>query len=422
MNTVPGVRIEKANSFPPNPAGDYVLYWLIANRRASWNYSLDRSVELAKGFNKPLLVLEALRLDYPWASERFHRFILDGMADNARDFKGGPVHYYPYMETRPGEGKGLLKALSRKACVVVTDDYPAFFLPRMIAAAAEKVDVTMEKVDSNGILPMRESSDVFPTAFSFRRFMQKRLPFWLFERPKARPVSSTGLPGLTRVPSEILNRWPPVDPDMLSHKDTGKIKAFQVDHTVQAVKGRGGSARAKRVLKGFINNRLASYPEAHNEPEKKGTSGLSPYLHFGHISAHQIFHAIAKQEDWSFGHVSEQSSGGKRGWWGLSEGAEAFLDQLVTWRELGFNMCLLRPDYDRFESLPDWARQSLREHERDIRPYLYRLPDFEQAETHDPLWNAAQGQLRRKGVIHNYLRMLWGKKILHWSKSPAEGL
>ena len=102
---------------------------------------------------------------------------------------------------------------------------------------------------------------------------------------------------------------------------------------------------------------------------------------------------------------------------------ESFLDELITWREIGFNMCALRPsDYDQFESLPDWAQQTLGEHADDPREFVYSLEAFEQARTHDPIWNAAQRQLVREGRIHNYLRMLWGKKILHWTASPQEAL
>ena len=120
--------------------------------------------------------------------------------------------------------------------------------------------------------------------------------------------------------------------------------------------------------------------------------------------------------------LSQKTTGGRSGWWGMSEAAEAFLDQLVTWREVGFNMCLRREDYDRYDSLPDWALRTLKQHERDPRPYLYSLEDFENARTHDPLWNAAQIQLLREGGLHNYLRMLWGKKILEWTPSPRIAL
>jgi deoxyribodipyrimidine photo-lyase len=104
----------------------------------------------------------------------------------------------------------------------------------------------------------------------------------------------------------------------------------------------------------------------------------------------------------------------------MSPSAEGFLDQAVTWRELGFNFCSRRDDYDRFESLPDWAKTTLARHAADPRTEVYDLDTFSASATHDPLWNAAQTQLRREGRIHNYMRMLWGKKILEWTRSPEE--
>ena len=121
-------------------------------------------------------------------------------------------------------------------------------------------------------------------------------------------------------------------------------------------------------------------------------------------------------------HLPRKATGGRSGWWHMSEPAEAFLDELVTWRELGFNLCAQRQDYDQYLSLPAWAQQTLREHEGDRRRFIYRLEEFERAQTHDPLWNAAQGQLLQEGRIHNYLRMVWGKKILEWTSSPREAL
>ncbi|MDH4282798.1 MAG: deoxyribodipyrimidine photolyase, partial [Myxococcales bacterium] len=118
----------------------------------------------------------------------------------------------------------------------------------------------------------------------------------------------------------------------------------------------------------------------------------------------------------------EKVNGAREGWWGMSANAESFLDELVTWRELGFNACAHRADYDQYESLPDWARQTLEEHQNDPRPYLYSLEQLESSETHDPIWNAAQTELRETGRLQNYLRMLWGKKILEWSPSPSDAL
>ncbi len=191
---------------------------------------------------------------------------------------------------------------------------------------------------------------------------------------------------------------------------------------MQVVKERGGPKQAELVLKRFLENRLSLYPEDRNHPDEEGTSGLSPYLHFGHISVHQIFDRLVKKEEWSSKMISRKTTGSRSGWWGMSEAAEAFLDELVTWRELGFNMCWQRDDFDQYGSLPDWARQTLKKHSKDKRPYLYTLKAFETAKTHEPLWNAAQNQLVQEGKIHNYLRMLWGKKILHWTKTPKEAL
>jgi deoxyribodipyrimidine photo-lyase len=149
---------------------------------------------------------------------------------------------------------------------------------------------------------------------------------------------------------------------------------------------------------------------------------LSPYLHFGHVSAHEVLAAIADSLRWNPSVLRDGGRGERQGWWGMTESAEAFLDQLITWRELGFNFLHFRDDGEDYDSLPPWARATLAKHSGDPRPHRYRLADFEAAATHDPLWNAAQTQLAREGTIHGYLRMLWGKKILEWSSTPQEAL
>lgn len=147
---VPEIRLRDLNRREVRTDGKYVLYWMIAARRARWNFALDRAVDLAREFDRPLIVLEALRAGYRWASDRIHRFVIDGMADNARAFHGTGVLYHPYVEPEAGAGDGLLEKLAADACAVVTDDYPALFLPRMTAAAAKKLTVRLEAVDSNG--------------------------------------------------------------------------------------------------------------------------------------------------------------------------------------------------------------------------------------------------------------------------------
>jgi deoxyribodipyrimidine photo-lyase len=421
LGTVPGIRIRKSNTAPVNSNGSYILYWMIAYRRNHWNFSLQRAVEWAKDLNKPLAILEALRCNYPWASDRLHGFLLEGMAQNAKQLRKSGVFYYPYVEETNGAGKGLLTALARKACVVVTDEFPAFFLPRMVAAASERLPVLLEVIDSNGLLPMRAADKVFTAAYAFRRFIQKNLPSYLTEPPIANPLAGVKLPKFGSLPKNILKRWPMASWGFL-HEDQAALASLPIDHEVGKVTKRGGSREAHRTLKEFLENRLPLYLENRNQPEKEGSSGLSPYLHFGYISVHEVFDQLMKKEGWSLDRLSSKASGSRSGWWGVSESAEAFLDQLITWRELGFNMCWQGEDYQTYESLPDWALKTLKNHEKDPRPFTYTLHAFEKALTHDPLWNAAQIQLVREGFIHNYLRMLWGKKILEWTKTPREAM
>ena len=421
MSSVPAIRIRTGNSLPVRQDGDFVLYWMTASSRVTWNFALDRAVEWTEKLKKPLVVLEALRCGYPWASDRMHRFALDGMAENACWFEGTEVLYYPYLEPIPNAGKGLLAALASHACIVVTDEFPRFFVPSMVASETRQVPVLIEVVDSNGLLPLRQAEQPFPTAFAFRRFLQRELPQHLAEFPKANALLNAKLPKATVLPPAILERWPKASPRLLNSGDR-VLASISLDHGIPPVETRGGSTPAQTLLREFLRNKLASYAEARNEPEQNATSELSPYLHFGHISVHQIFSEITGQEGWSLNHLALRATGNRTGWWGVSQAAEAFLDQVVTWRELGFNCCQTRSDYDQFESLPEWALNTLRLHARDERSYVYTHEQFERAKTHDPLWNAAQTQLVREGRIHNYLRMLWGKKILEWTRSPAKAL
>jgi deoxyribodipyrimidine photo-lyase len=223
------------------------------------------------------------------------------------------------------------------------------------------------------------------------------------------------------LPAAILRRWPPA-PVALLDGDPGALARLAIDHTVQPVGYSGGGTAAQAELSKFLDRKLRGYADRANHPDDDVRSGLSPYLHFGHLSAHEVFSELTRRENWSPAKVSSASRGWRGDWWGVSPSAEAFLDQLITWRELGCNMSSQRDDYDRFESLPEWAQTTLTRHAADPRPVVYTPDDFEAGRTHDPLWNAAQTQLVREGRIHNYLRMLWGKKILEWSTSPRDAL
>src|SRR5574338_361426 len=164
-----------------------------------------------------------------------------------------------------------------------------------------------------------------------------------------------------------------------------------------------GESAAIRSFQDFIKNKLDKYYELRNDPTKNGQSNLSPYLHFGQISAQRI--ALETQ----------RINGNK-------ESEISFLEELIVRRELSDNFCYFNKKYDSFDGFHDWAKTSLNEHRKDEREFIYTNEQFEKAKTHDELWNAAQLQMVTTGKMHGYMRMYWAKKILEWSKSPEDAI
>ncbi|MFN3198299.1 MAG: deoxyribodipyrimidine photolyase [Bradymonadia bacterium] len=412
------LRVNALNDSPLRSDGRYVLYWMIAARRPRYNFALERALELGRQLDRPVLVFEPLRIGYRWASDRIHRYVLDGMKANHTAFMAAGVRHYPYVEPEAGAGKGLLEALAEHACAVVTDEFPCFFLPRMVRAAGERLSVYAEQVDGNGLMPLRAAERVFTTAASFRRHLHKTLPDHLGHWPMADPLVDLAQP-MAEIPEQVSHQWPMAD---LADVEA-LIERLPIDHTVAPVAERGGFVEGTRAMSRFIEQRLSRYGDDRNHPDEAGASQLSGWLHFGHVSAHEVVKRIFEAEDWSPARLGPKPTGKREGWWGLSAPAEAFMDEIVTWREVGFTFTFQRPDdYDQFESLPAWALTTLAEHADDERPHLYTLEQLDSARTHDEIWNAAQRQLKRDGRIHNYLRMLWGKKILQWSPTPQMAL
>ncbi len=408
---VPASRVRVLVPRPENPAGDYVLYWMIANRRASDNFALDHALAESRRLRKPLLVLEPLRIGYRYASARFHAFVVQGMAEQRRAFAAAGVRYHPYVEPAPGAGKGLLAALAARAALVVTDRNPQFFLPRMVDAALPQLPVRTVDVDAVGLLPLSVTTKAWPSAASFRRHFQRSFPTRV-DAPDPDPLRRAEGPA-AEIPPEILARWPAADALL---DDPLAVRALVGGPG--PVDRRGGEAEARRRLARFVEARLARYPDR-NHPDEDAASGLSPWLHFGHLSAHTVFRAVTEGTGWSPDRLGA-ATGSREGYWGLDAAREGFLDELVTWRELAHTFSALVPDAESYATLPDWARGTLDAHAKDPRPERYDLAALEAGATRDPLWNAAQAQLRREGVMQNYLRMLWAKKVLEWSASPAE--
>lgn len=419
MTEPPKHRIRTLNDRPVNDGGNFVLYWMVAARRTHWNFGLQHAVSLANRQEKPLLILEALRCDYRWSSARQHQFFIQGMIDNLSAAESHGVRYLSYVEKKKGQGKGLLAAISKLATCVVTDDYPCIFVPKMLKAAAEAISVPLDAVDSNGLVPIHQPEKTFARAYDFRRYFQKNAKEFLASTPDSDPLAKLNNKTRPHLPSDLTGQWEMIDPN---DWDLDSFATIEFQEDVAPVEMKGGSVAAQKRLKTFVKHDLKRYNDGRRDLDRCSTSGLSPYLRFGHISAHQIANEVLEHEDWKPTQLAEKVTGSNSGFWGTGEDAEAFLDELISWREVGYNMSAREADYDQYESLPEWAKESLSEHRLDDRPSLYSLKDFENAETHDDLWNAAQNQLRRDGHIHNYMRMVWGKKILHWSKSPQEAL
>ena len=273
MTLTPAVRVRDLNQNPVRRDGQFVVYWMTAYRRLSSNFALQRAAELARVHQKPLLILEALRLDYPWANRRLHTFVLQGMLDNREHAAKYHHCYVPFVETTANPGHGMLEWLAARATVIVTDDFPCFFLPRMVNAVARRVDVRMESVDSNGLFPMHVAETEFPTAYAFRRYLQKNLSVYLSIMPETEPLANQKTPRLQSPPAELVSRWP-LASHLLLQCDAGAIAELPIDHNVKEAAMRGGPVAARKQLKSFLEVRFERYAEDRNQPDEDASSGL----------------------------------------------------------------------------------------------------------------------------------------------------
>lgn len=405
----------------PNPDGRYVLYWMQIHRRLYYNYALEYAVGWANKLNKPLLIFEAVRADYPWASERTHHFLLEGMDEHHRELARRRVTYYPYLEDESGQGKGLMKLLGSKAAIVISDEYPAYIMPEHNAAFGRQSPVPFITIDSNGILPLNLTEKAPTSAFSYRKILQKNFVQCYGEPPQADPLSGLQNTSAAVIPTSALQKWPHAGWRLRDRKKF--VSRLPVNHNIGKIDLDGTRKAALDRMYTFVHDELDRYGEDRNHPDDDKTSRLSPWLHFGKISPHEVVAEVLNRmpEGWSVDRLEDQK-GKRRGFFQADESTEGFLDEVITWRETGFHFCHHRPDYDQYESLPDWAKQTLHDHISDERSYIYSYEELAHAKTHDEIWNAAQNQLRQEGRIHNYLRMLWGKKVLEWTPDPQTAL
>jgi deoxyribodipyrimidine photo-lyase len=417
MNSYKEARLRRLNAARTNPRGEYVLYWMQIYRRLESNHALDYALACAAELGKPLVVFEGLRLDYPWASRRLHRFVLEGMRANAAAAQRLGLNYWPFVETPAASGRALLKPMAARASVVVTDDFPCFVVPRHSEALARAVDVPVFAVDSNSLVPLGLLGAPAAAAAHLRPRIHKAIAeAWPHRAARGLELGELA----SRRVDAPFETWSAREIDSF-------LASLPLDPSVPPVASTpGGSVAARERLQAFLNKRLRGYAEGRSQPmplEMGHASGLSPYLHFGQISIEEVVESVLRASgDWTPAELRVHARGKREGFFCDDADVNAFLDEAITWRDLGFHWhWKRRADIESLESaLPKWALGTLLAHARDPRAYRYSPEEWEAGLTHDPLWNAAQRELVTTGTIHNYLRMLWGKKVIEWSESPSQ--
>ena len=380
-------RVTQLNDAHENTKGRYVLYWMQMFKRASHNFALNFAIEMANERRLPLVVYEGLKFYYPWACDRFHTFILEGVEEKHAEFAERGIRYVFYLQRNARDPKHTVARLAGDARLLVTDDYPCFIIPEHNARIA-KLNVPVYAVDANGMVPLSALPKEEYAAYTIRPKIHRLLP---------------DLTCVIKTPHVDIQK-PALEIDcpetsVTSDNIADLVAQCEIDHSVKPSKQyHGGTKTGRKRLKHFVRGILPYYDKTHNEPSFDGVSRLSPYLHFGFLSIQEIVDAV------------ERANAPKTA-------KDAFLEQAIVRRELSFNFTRHNPDYDSLKSVPDWAQQTMRDHADDPRPQLFDEETLEAGETYDELWNAAQRELVCTGHLHNYVRMLWGKRVIEWTRS-----
>ncbi len=362
-----------------------VLYWMSRSQRADHNWSLLYAQHDAIQKRSPLIVVFCLQKQFLGATLRQYDFMLKGLEQTAHTLESLNIPFIILY----GSPDQNLPAFIRKHHIsaLYYDQDPLRIKEVWIKALLPQLNIPAYEVDSSNCVPVWLASPKQEYgAYTFRPRIKRLLDDYLCPYPDVQTHPYSLDTRMARPP------WTSLDAEL------------HIDRTVQAQsKILPGADQAHEALKRFLEEKLTLYSQYSNDPNRDAVSRLSAYLHFGQISAQEIALEIRQS--------------------GLSSAdSEAFLEQLIVRRELSDNYCFYNRDYDSLDRLPAWARQTLEEHRPDPRAYLYTPEQWEQARTHDPLWNAAQQQLLKSGYMHGYMRMYWAKKILEWSASPEEAM
>jgi deoxyribodipyrimidine photo-lyase len=376
-------RIKVLNQGEPRKGP--VVYWMSRDQRVRNNWALLHAQDLARATGAPLAVVFCLVPSFLNATIRQYGFMLKGLETVEHRLA---EHNIPFFLLTGDPVKKIPDFVKKhKAGMLVTDFDPLRIKCSWKTEVAKKVTIPFHEVDAHNIVPCWVASPKQEYgAYTLRPKLRKLLPDFLGPFPK---LAKHSRPWKGKVPAV---NWQDI------------TRNLRVDRSVPEVDWLiAGEQAAHKVLRAFVKKRLPAYNEARNDPNQHGQSDLSPYLHFGQLSAQQVALTVLRSP------APERAK-------------EAFLEELTTRRELSDNFCFYRPDYDSTSSFPDWAKKTLAEHRRDKREYRYTEEEFEEGRTHDGLWNAAQGEMVMRGKMHGYLRMYWAKKILEWTRTPEEAM
>jgi deoxyribodipyrimidine photo-lyase len=381
-------RIAVRRDRPPLAEGRCVVYWMQRAQRGVDNPALDVAVAAANELKKPVVVFFAPIPFYPHGNARHYAFLAQGIEDIAEELGARRIGF---VLRRWPDHRLLSFCQQVRPALIIGDENPlrepAQWRDAVASKVADKLGLAFWTVDADVIVPSKLIDKSQYAARVIRPKLAMQLPTWVREPQNL----SAAVPW--KRPSDLLSLPPSIRFDELT-------EGWPLDRSVQPVAGfRGGTREGMRLLREFVSRKLARYSRDRNHPEIEGTSRLSPYLHFGHISPVRAALEVQRCD------APEPEK-------------QAFLDQLITWRELAVNFVRCDQHYDSFDCAEPWAKRTLDAHAKDERPYLYSERQLENAETHDDLWNAAQRQMVAEGWMHNYMRMYWAKKILEWTPSP----
>jgi len=374
-------RIKSIKNVKVDQAKKTVLYWMERDQRVSDNWALIAAYEFAAKYNMSLKVVFFLTKNLLGNELRRFHFLINGLVETNEKLRLLNIEFILKIAEPENELPKLIEEYSVAA--LFTDQNPLKNKQQIINKINESIDIPFAEVDAHNIIPIWQTSNKQEFgARTIRLKINRLLDDYLTEFPKIEPQASTN------------NQFCEINVEDLLHK-------LNLDLSVQPISWiKPGETAAFNILKSFVEHKLSNYSLLRNDPTKEYISNLSIHLHFGHISAQRIALILRKFNN--------------------DENASAFLEEMIVRRELSDNFVYYNKNYDNFNGFPNWAKISLNIHRIDKRDYIYSISQFEKAETHDELWNAAQNELLSNGKMHGYMRMYWAKKILEWTKSPED--